>query len=147
MIACFRYRAVDRVVFWGKESYQLPGTFVDLIYEGMKKLFSTPTEKCHKKVSQGMGEARLAAQCYLRNVILTRAKEPNGHPVFNLIAMDELLREVGRNCINLPLPETEDRKRLNEFVGIFSKELTKRWKVNFQISGQFKDSSKPFFST
>ena len=73
--------------------------------------------------------------------VLQRAREKGAHPVWNVVAMSELLREHGKHLINLPLPETEEEERLNGYVSIFSEAITKSWRVSL-FSGKMRNVSR-----
>ena len=85
------------------------------------------------KLYNGLNEARTKARADLRNDILRRRREPNAHPIYELILKDELMKHAKHaRIIDLPAPFDKPEAEWTNYCSIYQEEIEKQFLVSFQ---------------
>ena len=70
----------------------------------------------------------------LQEYFLARSKAPGAHPIWQMLFMDELIRDgMNKTNITLPMPrDPENREQCDRFVATFADRMAAAYKVRIQ---------------
>ena len=120
------------VVFWGHEFYPLPRKFGIVMLHAIQKRFNLGVGQAKDTVYNGLAATRTRGRADLRNYVLRRRREPNPHPVWQLLVKDALMRYAKHAWIvDLPLPPGNDHTALSEYACLYAEAIEREYIVSF----------------